>query len=173
MSELKTFENYESIEAYIADHKTFSDYHVGETFEKLGRTVTQADIRMFVGATDATHPVHVNQEYANQHPLIDDIVAHGVLTLSLSDAFVIEFSREAAFGLNYGYERVRFPAPVYVNDTISGTIEVVGKSDLDDEWGILDLDIELVNQGGSPVLVAENKLLLVKETANMADLESD
>ncbi|MEF8905059.1 MAG: MaoC family dehydratase N-terminal domain-containing protein [Haloarculaceae archaeon] len=47
--------------------RTFEDFEVGQRFETGGRTATEADIRMFVGATGPTDPIHVDHDYAADH----------------------------------------------------------------------------------------------------------
>ena len=147
--------------------KTFEDFSVGDTFESDGRTVTEADIRLFIGATGATHPNHVDREFATNHPVLDldDVVAHGVLTLSVADGFVSAALGEAEtlLATNYGYDRVRFLAPVYPGDTVGATIEVADREARDDDWGRLTLDVTVTNQDGDAVLVAENVQLVATE----------
>lgn len=150
--------------------KTFEDFPLGETFESDGRTVTEADIRLFIGATGATHPNHVDREFATHHPVLDldDVVAHGVLTLSVADGFVSETlgAGETLLATNYGYDRVRFLNPVYPGDTVTATIEVVDRAERDDDWGRLTLDVTVTKQTGDAVLVAENVQLVA--TADFA-----
>jgi len=141
--------------------KLFADYQVGETYQANGRTVTHSDIRMWIGATDGSHPNHVNREYCRDHPVIDDIVAPGLLTLSLADAFCAqEVSKDAAYGLNYGHDDVRYLNPVYIGDTISGVIEVDDREVRNKTWGLLTLDVLLVNQDSQEVLVENHKMLI-------------
>lgn len=147
--------------------KTFEDFSVGDTFESDGRTVTEADIRLFIGATGATHPNHVDREFATGHPVLDldDVVAQGVLTLSVADGFVSEAlgEGETLLAANYGYDRVRFLDPVYPGDTVGATIEVADREERDDDWGRLTLDVTVTNQDGDAVLVAENLQLVATE----------
>lgn len=147
--------------------KTFEDFSVGDTFESDGRTVTEADIRLFIGATGATHPNHVDREFATGHPVLDldDVVAQGVLTLSVADGFVSEAlgEGETLLAANYGYDRVRFLDPVYPGDTVGATIEVADREERDDDWGRLTLDVTVTNQDGDAVLVAENVQLVATE----------
>lgn len=146
--------------------RVFDDYESGETYRTHGRTVTDADIRMFIGATDATHPNHVNREYAANHPVFEDVVAPGVLTLGLADAFCAEtISRPAAYGMNYGHDNVRYLQPVYVGDTIAGEITVADTESRDDTWGLLGLDVALTNQDDETVLVEDHKMLIAKSAA--------
>lgn len=147
--------------------KTFEDFSVGDAFESDGRTVTEADIRLFIGATGATHPNHVDREFATSHPVLDldDVVAQGVLTLSVADGFVSEVlgEGETLLAANYGYDRVRFLDPVYPGDTVGATIEVADREERDDDWGRLTLDVTVTNQDGDAVLVAENVQLVATE----------
>ena len=162
----KSFQDYESLSEYLAATNTYEDFEVGQQFSTAGRTITHSDIRMFNGATDGSHPNHVNAEYATEHPLIDGIVAHGVLVMGIVDGFVVDtISRDAGFGVNYGFDKVRFLDPVYVGDTISGTIEIVDAEERGADWGLLTLHIEISNQDGDVVLVAENLQLTAKQSA--------
>ncbi len=144
--------------------KTFEDFAVGERFESGGRTVTNADIRLFIGATGATHANHVDQEFATNHPVLDldDVVAHGALTLSVADGFVSDTlaEGETVLATNYGYDRIRYLNPVYPGDTISAEIEVTEMVERDDEWGRLTLDVTVTNQDGDAAMVAENVQLV-------------
>lgn len=150
----------------MTGERVFDDYETGETYRTRGRTVTDSDIRMWIGATDATHPNHVNREYARDHPVFDDVVVPGVLTLGLADAACAEtVSRPAAYGMNYGHDDVRYLNPVYVGDTIAGEVTVAETESRDDTWGLLHLDVELANQDGEAVLVEDHLMLIAKSAA--------
>ena len=73
------------------------------------------DRRLRAESTGDDQFIHVDPERAAQTPL-GSTIAHGLLTLSLGPRFSYQiFSLEGfAFGLNYGYNRVRFPAPLPV-----------------------------------------------------------
>jgi acyl dehydratase len=81
--------------------------------------VTQADIDAFAEATGDHQWIHVDPERAAQTPF-GGTIAHGLYTLSLGPRFTFEaYHLEGfAFGLNYGYDRVRFPAPLPVNSKV-------------------------------------------------------
>jgi len=146
--------------------RTFQDYEIGERFESEGRTVTEADIRMFVGATGSTHPAHVDHEYCADHPLVDGVVAHGTLTLAVTDGFLAdEVTAPAALALNYGHENVRYVEPVYPGDTLTAEMEIVETDRRSDEWGSLTLDVELTNQDDDAVLT-ETQTVVVATSEN-------
>lgn len=77
--------------------------------------VTQARVDAFAHATGDLQWIHVNPARAAAGPF-GTTVAHGLYTLSLGPALAEQaFAvRDVAFGVNYGYDRVRFTAPVPV-----------------------------------------------------------
>jgi acyl dehydratase len=91
--------------------------------EELGASewheVTQDEINAFADATGDHQWIHVDPERAAETPF-GSTIAHGLLTLSLGPRFTYEaYAIEGfAFGLNYGYDRVRFPAPLHVGSRV-------------------------------------------------------
>jgi len=88
--------------------------------------VTQDRIDRFADATDDHQWIHTDPERAAAGPF-GCTVAHGYLTLSLVNRFLPELFRVegAQMGVNYGCDRVRFPAPVPVDARIRGRGEIV------------------------------------------------
>jgi acyl dehydratase len=91
--------------------------------EELGvsewQEVTQDAIDAFADATGDHQWIHVDPARAAQTPW-GSTIAHGLYTLSLGPQFTFAmFTIEGfAFGLNYGYNKVRFPAPLPVNSRV-------------------------------------------------------
>lgn len=90
------------------------------------RTVTQQRVDAFADATDDRQWIHTDPARAAEGPF-GTTVAHGHLTLSLLPALCAEIYRidGAAAGVNYGLDKVRFPAAVPVGSRIRGTAELV------------------------------------------------
>ncbi|MCX5738334.1 MAG: MaoC family dehydratase [Proteobacteria bacterium] len=88
--------------------------------------VTQQRIQLFADATDDQQWIHVDPERAKQGPFGAPI-AHGYLTLSLVNRFLPEIVevRGISMGVNYGADRLRFPAPVKVGSRIRGGAELI------------------------------------------------
>jgi len=88
--------------------------------------VTQERIQLFADATDDQQWIHVDPARAAQGPFGAPI-AHGYLTLSLVNRFLPEIVevRGISMGVNYGADRVRFPAPVKVGSRIRGGAELL------------------------------------------------
>ena len=89
-------------------------------------TVTQERIDQFADATDDHQWIHTDPDRAAAGPF-GCTVAHGYLTLSLVNRFLPELFRVegARMGVNYGCDRVRFPATVPVNSRIRGHGEIL------------------------------------------------
>ena len=88
--------------------------------------LTQDRINKFADATDDHQWIHVDPVRAKDGPF-GACVAHGYLTLSLANLFLpqpVEI-RNMKMGVNYGCEKIRFPAPVKAGRRIRGRGEVV------------------------------------------------
>ncbi len=88
--------------------------------------VTQERIQRFADATDDHQWIHVDEARAAQGSF-GGCIAHGYLTLSLANKFLPELVAydRLKLGVNYGCEKVRFPAPVRAGARIRGRGEVV------------------------------------------------
>ena len=118
--------------------------------------VTQEMIDGFADSTGDHQWIHVDRERAKAGPF-GGTIAHGYLTLSLIPVMSFEVvpSPEGGMGINYGLNRVRFPAPVPSGSKVRGTFrvdsveEVAGGSQT-------TLTATLEREGGDkPVCVAE------------------
>jgi acyl dehydratase len=100
------------------------------------REVTQRDIDTFADLTGDHQWIHTDVERAKKESPFGTTVAHGNLTLSLIDGLRIELLRSTGFklGVNYGWNKVRFPAPVPSGARIRATAEVVEIDDVGSGW---------------------------------------
>jgi acyl dehydratase len=118
--------------------------------------VTQAKIDAFADATGDHQWIHVDAERAAQTPF-GGTIAHGYYTLSLAPllgAQVYTVSN-VAFGLNYGLNKVRFPAPVPVGSRVRMRVAIASVEDV--QGGIqMATTLTFERDGGDkPVCVAE------------------
>lgn len=100
------------------------------------RTVTQADIDAFAELSGDHQWIHVDPERARAESPFGRTIAHGNLTLSMVDGFRGELISSSGFamGLNYGWDRIRFPSPVPVDSRIRAKAEVVAVEDKGGGW---------------------------------------
>jgi acyl dehydratase len=100
------------------------------------REVTQEDIDTFADLTGDHQWIHTDVERAKNESPFGTTVAHGNLTLSLIDGLRIELLKSTGFklGVNYGWNKVRFPAPVPSGSRIRATAEVVEIDEVGGGW---------------------------------------
>jgi len=122
------------------------------------RTVTQEQINTFADATDDHQWIHVDPERAASGPFGAPI-AHGFLTLSLAVAFWTELLEVDGVGtkVNYGLDKVRFPAPVTVGSRIRMSAVIAEVAEIPGGYQlVVDQTIEI--EGGSKPAVAARGL---------------
>jgi len=100
------------------------------------RTVTQEDIDRFAELSGDDQWIHVDVERAKSESPFGTTIAHGNLTLSMIDGFRPELFESTGFklGVNYGWNKIRFPAPVPVDSRVRARAEVVSVDDVGDNW---------------------------------------
>jgi acyl dehydratase len=102
---------------------------LGLVGQSLGTTewmnVTQQQVDLFADATGDRQWIHTDTERAAKGPF-KGTIAHGYLTLSLTPAVIAQVLeiRELTAALNYGLNRVRFPAPVRVGSQVRAAVAV-------------------------------------------------
>jgi acyl dehydratase len=103
--------------------------------EPIGRsdwvTITQEDVNLFADATGDHQWIHVDPEKAAAGPF-GTTIAHGFMTLSLlprlhHETYTVNGIKLA---INYGLNKVRFPAPVPVGSRVRANTSLVGVEDL-------------------------------------------
>lgn len=120
--------------------------------------ISQERVNQFAEATGDHQWIHVDVERSKRESPYGGTVAHGFLTLSLLPMLMhdaIEL-RGVRMGVNYGLNRVRFPAPLPVGSRVRGHLKVLEVEDI--AGGIqLTLLVTVEREGGDkPVCVAES-----------------
>ena len=119
------------------------------------REVTQQQVNTFADATDDHQWIHVDPERAAAGPFGAPI-AHGYLTLSLAVAFWTELLDVSGVGtkVNYGLDKVRFPAPVKVGSRIRMSAVIASVEEVAGGYQLtVDQTIE-IDGGTKPAVVA-------------------
>jgi acyl dehydratase len=100
------------------------------------RTITQADIDAFAELSGDHQWIHVDPERAKTESPYGATIAHGNLTLATVDGFRGELISSTGFamGVNYGWDKIRFPAPVPVDSRIRAKAEVVSVEKKGSGW---------------------------------------
>lgn len=116
-----TFNGTGEVRAAVGQHLGYSDWI----------EITQERIDQFAEATGDRQWIHVDPERAKDGPF-GSTIAHGYLTMSLSNFFLPEIVRVEgiSMGVNYGVNKVRFPAPVPVGSKIRAGVELAAVEDV-------------------------------------------
>ena len=111
-----TFDNPSALLSATGQHLGFSDW----------LEIDQQRIDQFADATGDHQWIHVDPQRAAEGPF-GKTIAHGYLTLSLANCFLPELIRvdNVSMGVNYGTEKIRFPAPVPVDSLIAAEGEII------------------------------------------------
>jgi acyl dehydratase len=123
------------------------------------RQVTQDDIDAFARLSGDDQWIHVDVERAKTESPFGTTVAHGNLTLSVIDGMRRELIESKGFrlGVNYGWNKVRFPAPVPSGAKVRTTAEVMSVDDAGGGWVQVVTKFTVEADGGDkPVCVAES-----------------
>ncbi|MGI8493284.1 MAG: MaoC family dehydratase [Acidimicrobiales bacterium] len=134
------------LRAKVGEHLGFSEWH----------EVTQEQVNLFADATGDHQWIHVDVERAKTGPFGGPI-AHGYLTLSLAPVLIAEVVAigGVSMGINYGLNKVRFPAPVPVGSRLRVGAKLLS---VEDVAGGVQVSEELtfeIDGGTKPVCVAE------------------
>ena len=98
----------------------FEDMHVGMT-ATFAKTITEADIVLFAGASGDNNAMHINEEFASTTPFKGRI-AHGMLSASVISAAIA--NKLPGPGTIYMKQSLEFRAPVRAGDTVHATVTV-------------------------------------------------
>lgn len=137
----------------------FEEFEIGASRISTGRTITETDIVLHAGQSGDFYPHHMDAEWCATQPFKQRI-AHGTLTFTIGVG-------QTAVGINplamtYGYEKLRFPKPVFICDTIRTKVTIAEKRDHKrPDYGIVVEKLEVINQRDECVMACEH-LLLVK-----------
>jgi acyl dehydratase len=137
--------------------KGYNEIKIGDTFG-AAVTITDAHLVLAAGLIGDFHPLHVNQQYAEQ-TRYGGRVLHGVFTGALVGGPVGTFF--AGTGIAYLEHNCRFTNPARPGDTLTTIWTIAGKSDKPAHGGgLVDLKGVCRNQRDEVVVEAEAKLLV-------------
>ncbi len=125
----------------------------------FSKTVSESDVYLFAGITGDLSPNHVDEEYMKK-TTYGRRVAHGVLAMGFMSTASTKIIQDLPGTLvSYGYDRVRFPAPLFIGDTVTVSYEIVER----DEATLRTFSkVTCTTQGGRVVAVATHILKIVE-----------
>jgi acyl dehydratase len=144
---MRSFATLAELESLVGEHIADSDWI----------EVTQERIQLFADATNDHQWIHVDTERAKSGPF-GTTIAHGFMTLSLLPEMSASAMQvlDTRMGVNYGLNRVRFPAPVPSGSRLRGRFKLLKFEPL--EGGAqLTFEVRMEREGADkPVCIAES-----------------
>ncbi len=149
---MRTFTSFDELSEAVGEDLGTSDWF----------TIEQDRVDQFAEATGDHQWIHVDVERAAEGPF-GGTIAHGYLTLSLvpmlgSQVFTLE---TPGAKLNYGVNKVRFPAPVRVGSRVRDTVSVTEVTDLPSGKQLVLGHVLEIEGESKPACVAETVVLLL------------
>ncbi|HTO52829.1 MAG TPA: MaoC family dehydratase [Myxococcota bacterium] len=144
---------------------TFDEFEVGQVFtHQPSRTVTEADNLLFSALTMNPQPLHLDAEFSKTSHFGQRLV-NSIFTLGLVVGLSVGETTLGTTVGNLGFEKVEFPKPVFIGDTITAQTEVLEKraSKSRPEWGIVIFEHRGVNQRGEIVATCRRGAMMLKK----------
>lgn len=141
----------------------FSELTIGQTELTPRRTVTETDVVQWCMFTGDWFPMHSDAVFAAES-MFGQRIAAGLMILAMSGGLVVPASTRSIIA-NYGNDRIRYPAPTFIGDTIQVKVTVIKLQQRDDTSGIMDMEWDVMNQNGTVVCNAVFRALLAMKEA--------
>ena len=146
---------------------TFDEFTVGQVFRhQPSRTVTESDNLFFSALTMNPQPLHLDAEFAKTSHFGQRLV-NSIFTLGLVVGLSVGDTTLGTTVGNLGFEKVEFPKPVFIGDTVTAETHVLEKRESKSrpEWGIVVFEHRGVNQRGEVVAVCRRAAMMLKKRA--------
>ena len=140
----------------------YEDYEVGYIRTTMGSTITETDIVTHAMHSGDFYPHHTDAEFAKKGPF-GQRIAQFSCTFSIGIALTASIVNKRAF--TYGFERLRFPNPVFIGDTIHTKVTIKEKKEdpKRPQYGQVNEACEIINQNDKCVCYSEHILLVERK----------
>ncbi|MEQ9163529.1 MAG: MaoC/PaaZ C-terminal domain-containing protein [Ilumatobacter fluminis] len=136
----------------------FDALEVGSRQVTHGRTVTEADIVNWCALTGDWFVLHSDKEFAAAS-MFGQRIAPGMMIVAFTGGLCVPPVAEAILA-NYGSDRIRYPHPTFIGDTVHAEIEAVERRERDEATGIATFRIDMISQDGNTVMSSRLSVLL-------------
>jgi acyl dehydratase len=149
----------------------WDELSIGETFQTVGRTITETDIINFVNVTGMTEVIFTDHEYIKTHAPQGRRIAPGALTYTIAEGLLIQGTMQHT-GLAFLHMEMDVKGPTFAGDTVHVECEVVEiRPTSKGNRGLVRTFNKVVNQDGE-VLITYNPLRMMAGRAENAALLS-
>ena len=143
--------------------QVWDEFVIGSKRTGPVRSISADDILIHAKETGDFYPHHMDAEWCATQPF-KKRMAHGTLVLSVAVGTLADEINETA--MSYGYDRVRFIAPVFIDDSIQAHSEIVARREHTknpENYGFIDENVVVTNQEGNTVMAFTHIYLVDKK----------
>jgi len=141
--------------------KFFEDFELNEGRTTDKRKITAAAIDLHAEESGDYFPHHMDAEWCKTQPF-KKRMAHGTLVLTMAIGLTADVINEVS--MTYGFDRIRFVKPVFIDDTIHVVTRIKEKKDHKKKgFGLVIEQVETFNQEDQLVMVCEHIYLVEKK----------
>lgn len=133
----------------------------GDTEITRARTITEADIVNWCSMTGDWFPIHSDAVYAAKS-VFGKRIAPGVMILAFTGGLAVPADTTTVIA-NYGFDKIRFPAPVFIGDTIHTQLTVLEHVPREDGTTVVAFDWKVLNQDDRVVCSSILRALMLRE----------
>jgi len=130
----------------------------GDTETTRARTITEADIVMWCALTGDWFPMHSDAVFAAKSSF-GQRIAPGMMVLAFTGGLAVPADTTTVIA-NYGLDRIRFPSPVFIGDTIHTQLTVADSVSRDDGASVVAFDWQVFKQDDRTVCSATLRALM-------------
>jgi acyl dehydratase len=162
-----------SIPAWNQDSKLYEDYLVGETDRSIRRTISEGETMLFNSLLLDMHPYVADAFWAREEGLFGKRLVPGALVFSFGMGLMAHNNINT---FSYGYDRLRFIKPVFVNDTIYTMRTLLRKEPKYEDLGLFVVSYEVFRADDEEIVLYCEHLQTVRyrdpEQARLGGAES-
>jgi acyl dehydratase len=151
--------------SFKSEKKYFEDFQLDDGRTTGKKTITGDDIDRHAAESGDYFPHHMDAEWCKTQPF-KKRMAHGTLVLTVAIGLTADIINEVS--MTYGYDRIRFIKPVFIDDTIHVVTKIKEKKDHKRPgFGLVTESVETYNQASELVMVCEHIYLAEKRRAEV------
>jgi 3-hydroxybutyryl-CoA dehydratase len=136
----------------------FDNLETGQSQVTRARTITEADVVQWCSLTGDWFLMHSDKEFAAKSVFGQRLVP-GVLLVAYSGGLAVPPDTVSVVA-NYGMDKIRFPRPTFIGDTVRCIVTVVELIERNENTGVATFEFDMRNQNDETVMVCKLKVLV-------------
>lgn len=142
-----------NIAIWNAETHYYEDYEPGQRIRSIRRTISEGEVMAFNALVLDMHPYVADEEFARTDGIFSRRIVPGALVFSMGLGLVATNNTHA---FSYGYDKLRFIKPVFINDTIYTIRTMLSKEPKYEKVGLFRVAYEVFRSDGDLVLYCEH-----------------